>query len=112
MNNFVFAMTNTTKTAKQIIQMYELKPKIEEDYTKSKDFWLINEFKSTKLNMIAFHIIIILLRYLFFQIYTITPKCEKYARICLPMVIKNYKSTSLSALIFCSDKEFTILSII
>lgn len=38
MNNFIFATANTTKTAKQIIQMYELKPKIEEDYAQLKDF--------------------------------------------------------------------------
>lgn len=109
---FVFATTDTTKTAKQIIQMYELKPEIEEDYRQLKDFWLLDEFKSTKLNMIAFHIITVLFGYLFFQIYTNTPEGEKYAHKCLPVVLKNYKPTSLSALIFYAGEEFAILSII
>lgn len=51
---FVFVTTDLKKTAKQIIQTYELRPEIEEDYRQIKDFWQIEDFKSTKYNFIAF----------------------------------------------------------
>ena len=35
---YVFVTTDTTRTAKQIIQTYELRPEIEEDYRQLKDF--------------------------------------------------------------------------
>jgi hypothetical protein len=51
---YVFVTTDTTKTARQIIKTYELRPEIEEDYRQLKDFWALEDFKSTKNNIIAF----------------------------------------------------------
>ncbi|WP_297430703.1 transposase [Clostridium sp.] len=48
---YVFMTTDTTKTAKQIITTYELRPEIEEDYRQIKDFWKLEDFKSTKYNL-------------------------------------------------------------
>ena len=61
--------TDTTKTARQIVQTYELRPEIEEDFRQMKDFWELSGFKNTKYNYITFHIIMTLTGYLFFQIY-------------------------------------------
>lgn len=111
-NYFVFATTDLTKNAKQIIQMYELRPEIEEDYRQLKDFWLLDEFKSTKLNMIIFHIVTILFGYLFFQIYTMLPEGEQYSHKSLPVILKNYHSKIMPYLVFYVGEEFGILSII
>ncbi len=108
---FVFVTTDTTKNARQIILTYELRPEIEEDYRQLKDFWSLDKFKSTKLNMIAFHIITILFGYLFYQIYTTLPEGEKYSHKCLPVVLKNYKSKIMPHLIFYAGNEFCIISI-
>lgn len=111
-NYFVFATTDTSKNAKQIVKTYELRPEIEEDYRQLKDFWLLEDFKSTKLNMIAFHIVTILFGYLFFQIYTTLPDGEEYSHKCLPVILKNYYVKTFPYLIFYVGDEFGILSII
>lgn len=108
----VFITTDTTVSAKQIIKTYELRPEIEEDYRQLKDFWKLQDFKSTKLNMIAFHIITILFGYLFFQLYTMTPQGKQYAHKCLPVILKNYQPKTMPYLIFYVGNEFGILSII
>ena len=109
---FIFVTTDTNKTAKQIIQTYELRPEIEEDYRQLKDYWLLDDFKSTKLNMIAFHIITILFGYLFFQIFTMLPEGEEYSHKCLPVILKNYQPQSLPYLVFYVDDEFGIFNFI
>ena len=60
----VIVTTNTKATAKQIVSTYELRPEIEEDFRQLKDFWKIEDFKTTKYNLIAFHIVCVLLGYL------------------------------------------------
>lgn len=108
----VFITTDTTVSAKQIIKIYELRPEIEEDYRQLKDFWKLENFKSTKLNMIAFHILTVLFGYLFFQLYTMTSNGEKYAHKSLPIILKNYQTNTMPYLIFYTDNEFAILSIV
>jgi hypothetical protein len=87
---YVFVTTDTTKTAKQIIQTYELRPEIEEDYRQLKDFWKIEDFKSTKINVIAFHIICTLLGYLMFQLYIGTEEGAHWSGKSLPVIMKKY----------------------
>lgn len=108
----VFITTDTEASAKQIISTYELRPEIEEDYRQLKDFWHLQDFKSTKLNMIAYHIIITLFGYMFFQLYTLTPEGEQYAHKSLPVIIKNYQPKKLPYIIFYADNEFAIFSIV
>lgn len=47
---FVFTTTDTGRTARQIINTYELRPKIKEDFRQMKDFWKLEYFKSTRYN--------------------------------------------------------------
>lgn len=110
-NYFVFCTTDTTVNAKQIIMTYELRPEIEEDYRQLKDFWKLQDFKSTKLNMIALHIIMVLFGYLFFQLYTLMPEGEQYAHKSLPVILKNYQPTAMPYFVFYADDEFGIFSI-
>ena len=87
---FVFVTTDSTKSAKQIIKTYELRPEIEEDYRQLKDFWCLEDFKSTKINVIAFHIVSTLLGYLFFQLYIGTEEGMKWSGKSLPVIMKKY----------------------
>ncbi len=66
---FVFMTTDTGRTARQIINTYELRPEIEEDFRQMKDFWKLEDFKNTKYNYITYHIVMTLVEYLYFQIY-------------------------------------------
>ena len=87
---YAFITTDTTKTAGQIIKAYEMRPEIEEDYRQLKDFWCLEDFKSTKLCLIKFHIVCVLLGYLMFQIYVTTDEGKKYAGKSLPVIAKNW----------------------
>lgn len=108
---FVFCTTDTSVNARQIIATYELRPEIEEDYRQLKDFWKLQDFKSTKLNMIVLHIIMVLFGYLFFQLYTLLPEGEEYAHKSLPVILKNYQPNANPYLTFYAGDEFGIFSI-
>ncbi len=83
--------TDTEKTAKQIIKTYEMRLEIEEDFRQMKDFWKLEDFKSTKYNYITYHIVMTLIGYLYFQIYKNLEEGQAYVGKSLPVVLKNYK---------------------
>lgn len=82
---FVFMTTDTGRTAQQIINTYELRPEIEEDFRQMKDFWKLEDFKSTKYNYITCHIVMTLAGYLYFQIYKNLDEGKKYSGKSLPV---------------------------
>jgi hypothetical protein len=83
---FVFVTTDTSKTAKQTIKIYDLRPEIEEDYRQIKDFWKLDDFKSTKYSFIVFHMLMVLIGYMYFQIFKTLDGNEKYQRKSLPVL--------------------------
>lgn len=103
---FVFTTTDMSKTAEEIIMMYQLRPEIEEDFRQLKEFWKLEDFKSTKLNVIAFHLICVLFGYLFYQLYLNTKDGEKYIGKCLPVILKSYKEEFLQYLVLYSGEYF------
>ena len=107
---FVFMTTDTDKTARQIIQIYELRPEIEEDFRQIKDFWKLTEFKSTKYNYISFHIVMTLIGYLYFQIFKNLEEGAVYRKKSLPVVLKNHKEEKAKAIIVYSGQYFGIFS--
>ena len=107
----VFITTDTTKTAREIILTYELRPEIEEDYRQLKDFWQIEDFKSTKINVILFHIICVLFGYLFFQLYILKPEGMKYLGKSLPVILKSYMPVIQPYVVFYVDDEFGVLTL-
>ena len=111
-NYSVIVTTDTKRTASQIIKTYMLRPEIEEDYRQLKDFWKLEDFKSTKYVFIAFHIVCSLFGYLFFQLYTLLPDGEKYAGKCLPVILKKYVPKLSGNFIIYVDNEFGIFSMI
>lgn len=108
----VFVTTDTSKTATDIIKTYELRPEIEEDYRQLKDFWKLEDFKSTKLNTIAFHIVCVLLGYLFFQLYTFMPEGDLLAGKSFPVLLKTYKSIAHPMVVVYVDDFYGVLSLV
>lgn len=108
---FVFVTTDMNASARDIITTYELRPEIEEDYRQLKDFWKIEDFKSTKLNVILFHIVCVLFGYLFFQLYTLLPDGEQYLHKSLPIILKNYMPEVLPYVVLYSGYEFGVLTL-
>jgi len=105
---FVFITTDLDKTAKQIIATYELRPEVEEDYRQIKDFWQIEDFKSTKYNFIVFHVIMVLIGYLFFQLYKSMEEGIKFTGKTLPVAVKKYVETGPKSVIIYSGQYFAI----
>ena len=106
----VFVTTDMSKSAEEIIRMYELRTEIEEDFRQLKDFWKMEDFKSTKLNTISFHIICVLFGYLFYQLYLNTDDGQKYVGKCLPVILKTYKSEFTGYLTLYSGEYYCVVS--
>lgn len=109
---FTFLTTDLKKTAKEIIKTYELRPEIEEDYRQIKDFWKIEDFKSTKYNMIVFHIVATLIGYLYFQLYKNTEEGSKYSGKSLPVILKNYKSDGDKKIVIYIGENFGLFTFV
>jgi len=110
---YVFITTDLTQTAKSIIKTYELRPEIEEDYRQIKDFWKIEDFKSTKYGFVVFHITMVLLGYLFFQIFKTLDGHEKYYGKSLPVLAKKYvPKKKKPSLVVYAGSYFGIFSLV
>jgi hypothetical protein len=94
-----------------LIKIYELRTEIEESFRQIKSEWKIEDFKSTKQNFIAFHIICTLFGYLFYELFTMLPEGKEYARKSLPAISKNYVPGTTATIICYVGNEFGILSI-
>ena len=105
---YVFVTTDLKKDAKQIIKTYELRPEIEEDYRQIKDFWKIEDFKSTKYNFITFHIIMVLIGYLFYQLYTLMDEGKKYSGKSLPVAIKKHVPSGAKTVTIYAGNYFAV----
>jgi hypothetical protein len=86
--HYVFITTDTEKTGRQIIAAYEMRPEIEEGCRQIKDFRRLENFKSTKLSLIAFHMECTLLGYLMFQLYAGSEEGKRRAGQSLPVIVK------------------------
>ena len=86
----------------------ELRPEIEEDFRQMKDFWKLEDFKSTKYNYITYHIVMTLVGYLYFQIYKNLDEGKACAGKSLPVVVKNYKETRPKSVIIYVGQHFGI----
>ena len=109
---FVFATTDTSKSAPEILKTYSLRPEIEEDYRQLKEFWKLEDFKSTKLTVITFHIVSVLFGYLFFQLYTMLPDGKSYLGKSLPIVLKNYVVKVQGFIVLYAGQEFGVVTLL
>lgn len=74
----VIMTNNTSVSCSEIISLYEMRPEIEEDFRQLKDFWGLNVYKSTQYNVISFVILVSLLGYNFYKIYTESEEGKEY----------------------------------
>lgn len=105
----VVVTTDLNATGRDIIMTYQLRPEIEEDYRQLKDFWKMEDFKSTKLNVISYHVVCVLFGYLFYQLYLLTDEGEELVGKSLPVLLKKYKTEALNHFVLYSDDSFCTL---
>ena len=76
----MFATTNLARSARGIIRDYETRSECEEDHRqiKGRD-WELDEFTSTKLVQIIYHVLMVLFAYNLCQLYGLTAAGEQYA---------------------------------
>ncbi|SHH71706.1 hypothetical protein SAMN02745135_02375, partial [Caloranaerobacter azorensis DSM 13643] len=75
-----------------------------------KEFWKLEDFKSTKYNFIVFHIVMLLIGYMYFQIYKNTEEGQKYAKKSLPVAIKKYVCKKEKKVIIYRGRYFAIFN--
>lgn len=77
---WVFATTNQERSAKGIIQDYETRSECEEDHRQTKGpNWELDEFTSTSLVEILFHVLVVLFAYNLCQLYGLTEAGQRFA---------------------------------
>lgn len=106
----VFVTTDLNKSAEEIVMMYHMRWEIEEDHRQLKDYWILEDFHSTKLSVITFHLICMLFGYLFYQLYLNTDEGKKYIGKCLPVILKHYKSEFSGYFALYSKEYYCIVS--
>jgi hypothetical protein len=75
-----FAATDLSLSARQIIELYQTRPEIEEDYRQLKGpSWDIAGFLTTRLVQILWHVCLTLIAYNLFQVYTNTDAGRVFA---------------------------------
>jgi len=105
---YVFMTTDTKATGKQIVKTYEIRPEIEEDYRQLKDFWGLEEFYSTKYLDITFHNVMVLIGYLYFQIYVELDEGAAYAGRSLPVILKNWVPVRKASFVVYANGFFAV----
>jgi len=77
---WVFVSTQAGHTAKQIIQTYETRSECEEDHRQTKGAnWEMDEFTSTSLVEIIYHVLMVLFAYNLCQLYGLTEAGQRFA---------------------------------
>jgi hypothetical protein len=77
---WVFATTNRERSAKGVLQDYETRCECEEDHRQTKGpNWEMDEFTSTSLVEILFHVLVVLFAYNLCQLYGLTEAGQRFA---------------------------------
>ena len=92
----VLVTSDTTLTGAEIIRRYETRPEIEEDYRQLKDVWGLDNFTSTKYKNIVFHIVMMLVAYLFYQVYKNTEAGARYGNKSLSTILDTYELSNIN----------------
>ncbi len=90
---------------------YEMRPEIEEDYRQLKDFWHLEDFKSRKYIDITFHMVMLLIGYLYVKLYRETAEGKDYAKKSLPILLKNYVPDKKVSIVIYSGQYFSVFGL-
>jgi len=101
---YVFLTTQNVRYAKTIINTYQIRPEIEEDFRHLKPVWGLRNFTSTKYVNVIFHIIMVLMSYNLFKVFTNTKQGERIGTKTLRRIyIENKRQKDNKILVYSGD---------
>jgi len=106
----VFVTTKLSLSAKNIILTYELRPEQEEDYRqlKSED-WKMDEFTSTNLVDIFYHLILVLLAYNLFIVFANTESGQEFAKKTVKALKRQMARSRKSYMLVITADAYAVL---
>lgn len=106
----VFVTSRLSLSAKNIILTYELRPEQEEDYRqlKSED-WKMDEFTSTNLIDIFYHVILVLLAYNLFIVFANTEVGQKFAKKTIRALKRQLARSKKSYMLVVTADAYAVL---
>ena len=106
---WVFGDTRLNENARRTIQTYELRPEIEEDHKQWKDGpWDMDEFTSTNLVQILYHVICVLLAYNLQKVYANTQAGQEYATKTLRQLRRQQMRNHEVSMLVCAGEYYGI----
>lgn len=108
-DHWVFGDTRLNENARRTIQTYELRPEIEEDHKQWKDGpWNMDEFTSTNLVQILYHVICVLLAYNLQKVYANTQAGQEYASKTLRQLRRQQMRNHEVSMLVCAGEYYGI----
>ena len=104
-----FVTTDLSASAKQIIQTYQTRPEIEEDYRQLKSAsWRLDKFCATRLIQILWHVILTLLAYNLFQVYANTKQGQDFAGKTRQKIEREHRKHPATYLVVCTASAYGV----
>lgn len=104
-----FATTDLSCSARQIIQTYQTRPEIEEDYRQLKSAsWRVDQFCATRLVQIIWHVLLTLLAYNLFQVYANTRPGRAFAGKTKQKIEREQRRSQKTYLLVCTSEGFGV----
>ena len=108
---FGFVTTDLSVSARQIIQTYQTRPEIEEDYRQLKSpSWHLEKFCTRRLVQIIWHVILTLIAYNLFQTYANTDKGRVFAGKTKQRIEREQRRKQESFLLVCTQHAFGVFA--
>jgi hypothetical protein len=104
---FCFVCTDLSLSAKQVIELYQTRPEIEEDYRQLKSqSWHIDVFHATRQVPILWHVILTLLAYNLFQVYANTKAGRAFANKTKQKLQRERQRNPPTYLLVCTENAY------
>jgi hypothetical protein len=104
---FCFASTDLSLSAKQLIELYQTRPEIEEDYRQLKsESWHIDVFHATRQVPILWHVILTLLAYNLFQVYANTQVGRQFAQKTKQQLQRELGRNPPTYILVCTEEAY------
>ena len=104
---FCFVSTDLSLSAKQLIELYQTRPEIEEGYRQLKGAsWRIDLFHATRQVPILWHVILTLLAYNLFQVYANTTVGRHFAQKTKQQVQRELGRNPPTYLLVCTEDAY------
>jgi len=107
--HWVFGSTRLSMDARKTIQTYELRPEIEEDHRQWKDGpWDMDDFTSTSLVQVLYHVICVLLAYNLRKVYANTQAGQEFASKTLRQLRRQQARNHEVFMLVCTGEYYGI----